>query len=494
MKKAFVFFMALVLTFGLVACSSDSGDATKGNDKADGKAEDKGKTTIRLVMKDEVDSNPVSKKYFAELEKALKKDENLEVKFELVEVPEGDYSEKLNLLLYSGDIPDLIYFQGGDLPISQQGLLEDLTPYIKESKHIKNILEPYHEARLANYPYLLWIKPLDQKTPVIRKDLFDKTKSGTKLMENPTVDNYYEFFKELVENSSGDNKNPKYAFTAAGDIAELDYIFDMAFGIDKDWLKKKDGTLEYAKVSEKEKEKLTFYNKLYKEGLIDPQYITKKWDTKEKAFYDGEAAVIVGTAGKVIDIYNGKMKQVNGKDAELVVLPPAKGEGQGYGSTDVTKEARGIAISSQSEHKEIAFKILDYLASPKGQMFDRLGFEGEHYKVVDGEIALDEKYYNEWYSRFWEPKAFDPEKPLKTPLLSEPATESQKLVQKHYSENNNVIIPEELVASKDAIDNLYKEYATDMITGKRPIADFDKFVDEWKQAGGEQITDFVNEK
>lgn len=365
--------------------------------------------------------------------------------------------------------------------------------------HKKDLALSYHLGKILECGALC-AEPGTTKDSILGKigDGYFTVKSLNPLRKcSPTsvaAHTFYEKEHPYILHSSGDSKNPKYAFTAAGDIAELDYIFDMAFGIDKDWLKKKDGTLEYAKVSEKEKEKLTFYNKLYKEGLIDPQYITKKWDTKEKAFYDGEAAVIVGTAGKVIDIYNGKMKQVNGKDAELVVLPPAKGEGQGYGPTDVTKEARGIAISSQSEHKEIAFKILDYLASPKGQMFDRLGFEGEHYKVVDGEIALDEKYYNEWYSRFWEPKVFDPEKPLKTPLLSEPATESQKLVQKHYSENNNVIIPEELVASKDAIDNLYKEYATDMITGKRPIDDFDKFVDEWKQAGGEQITDFVNEK
>ena len=33
-------------------------------------------------------------------------------------------------------------------------------------------------------------------------------------------------------------------------------------------------------------------------------------------------------------------------------------------------------------------------------MLDRLGFEDEHYKVVDGKIELNEKYYSEWYARF----------------------------------------------------------------------------------------------
>ena len=86
-------------------------------------------------------------------------------------------------------------------------------------------------------------------------------------MENPTVDNYYAFFKELVEKKPGEGK-PSYALTAAGDIAEINFIFNTAFGLDTTWLKKEDGTYEYSKVSQKEKEKLTFYNKLYKEGLL----------------------------------------------------------------------------------------------------------------------------------------------------------------------------------------------------------------------------------
>jgi putative aldouronate transport system substrate-binding protein len=484
MKKVLLLLVSLMLVFGLIACSSES---SKDNESSgDG-------NTIKVVYKDETNSNQVSVKYFDELEKALKKDKDIDVNFELVDLPQGNYAEKLNLLLYSGEIPDLIYFQGGDEQIAQQDLLEDLRPYIKESEYLKDALAPYNKERLENYPYLLWIKPLSPKVPVIRKDWFDKMETSTALMEDPTIDNYYAFFKELVESKPGGDK-PAYALTTAGDMAEINYTFDMAFGLDKTWLKKSDGSYEYARVSSKEKEKLAFYQKLYKEGLLDPQYITKQWDTKEKAFYDGEAAIIPGTAGKVIDIYNGKMMQVNGEEAELVVLPPAKGESQGFGSTDITKESRGLGISSQSENKELVFDILDYLASPEGQKLDRLGFEGEHYNIKDGEIELTDKYYGEWYSRFWEPENMELDMPVKTPLLSEPAANSQDLATKYYAEDNNFIIPEEYVSSWDAMENLYKEFSTDIITGKRPIDDFDQFVEEWNNAGGEQITDYANKQ
>ena len=374
--------------------------------------------------------------------------------------------------------------------ISQQGLLEDLTPYIEKSKYIKPNLEPQNKMRLENYPYLLWIKPLASKVPVMRSDWFDKLSTSKKLMEDPTIDNYYAFLKQLKESNLGGKGLPAYALTAAGNTLEMDEIFDQAFGNKATWIKDENGKYIYNKVSKNEKEKLTFYSKLYKEGILDPEYLTKKWDTKEKAFYDNQVAVIVGTAGKVIDIYEGKIKKANA--AGLTVLPPAKGKTQGYLPIDVSKESRGIAISSTSKNKEISFKILDFLASEKGQMIDRLGFEGEHYAIKDNKIQLTEKS-QEWYAKFWEPSKVAFGKELEKPLLGVAGTKSLEDVNKLYTEDINFIIPEEFSVKWDSITNLYKEYSADIITGKRPISDFDKFVTEWYKNGGEDITKHANE-
>jgi len=498
MKKLNVFLIIALLTMIVSACSSNSSNngtnapsGTKAPD-AGGTAANADPVTLKIVYKDEGTTNPVSVKFFEELEKALLEDEKLNVKFELVDLAQGSYAENLNLLLLSGTIPDIIYFQGGDKQMADQGLLEDLTPYIEKSSYLKDIILPHNEKRMESYPYLLWVKPLAPKTPVVRADWFNAMESSKALLENPSIDNYYAFFKELVEKKPGGDK-PSYALTAAGDITEINFIFNTAFGLDTTWLKKADGTYEYSKVSQNEKEKLAFYNKLYKEGLLDQQFITKQWDTKEDAFYKGEAAVITGTAGKIIDLYDGRMKELNNADASLIVLPPATGAAQGFGATDVTKESRGLAISSQSKHKETAFKVFDYLASPKGQMLDRLGFENEHYTVVDGKVELNDKYYSEWYARFWEPLEIKSDIPLKTPLLGEPGTNSLQAAADYYTEDNNFIIPEQYVASWDAMNNLYKEYSIDFITGKKDLAEFDKFVEAWYAAGGTDITKYANE-
>lgn len=493
MKKWNSIAIAAAMAVVMTACSSNSGTpaANQGNT---GSAQPEGSgqpVTLKIVYKDEGTANAASVRFFGELEKALAKDEGLNVKFELVDLAQGSYAENLNLLLLGGTIPDIIYFQGGDQQMAEQGLLEDLTPYINKSKYVKDIMEPHNITRMTSYPYLLWIKPLAPKAPVVREDWFEAMDSSKALTENPTVDNYYAFFKELVEKKPGSGK-PAYALTAAGDIAEINTIFNSAFGLDKTWIKKDDGTFEYAKISEGEKEKLAFYNKLYKEGLLDPQFITKQWDTKEDAFYKGEAGVITGTAGKILDLYNGRMQDLGGAGAKLVVLPPAMGVGQGFGATDVTKESRGLAISSQSKNKDAAFQVFDYLASPKGQMLDRLGYENEDYKIVDGKIELNENYYNNWYARFWEPVNFKSDIPLKTPLLGEPGEKSLKMASEYYTEDNNFIIPEQFVANWDAMNNLYKEYSTDFITGKKDLSQFGQFVEAWNAAGGTEITKYAN--
>ncbi|TKC16803.1 extracellular solute-binding protein [Robertmurraya kyonggiensis] len=483
MKKFGLWFMVLLIIGFLAACSGGKDDVAEKETTKDGK------TVIKVAYKDEGPSNPVAVQYYEKLAEKLKEEKDLDVEFELVEVAQGDYAEKLSLLLNSGEIPDLIYFQGGDQQIANQDLLEDLTPYIEKSEYLKDILQPHNASRLENYPYLLWVKSIDYKVPVVRKDLLEGLSTADALLADPTPENYKAFFKELVESGKVD-----YATTVAGDISELNYIFDMAFGINKTWLESDNGYV-FKKISEQEKAKLAFYHELYEEGLLDSQYLTKQWDTKEDAFYNGQAGVIVGTNGKVVDFYNSRAKEVNGDQAELAILPPAKGEYQGFGASDITKESRGLAISAVSPNKELVFEILDYLASPAGQQFDRLGFEGEHYNVVDGKAELTDKYYAEWYARYWEPveTSFDTPVSEKTPMLSAPAIESQELASSFFAEDNAFIIPEEYVAQWDAMENLYKEYSADIITGKLPLDAFDEFVQKWNEAGGEDLTKLANE-
>ncbi|MDR2975750.1 MAG: extracellular solute-binding protein [Streptococcaceae bacterium] len=481
-KKAFfTSLFAAAAMFTLAACSnkSDTGQKTDA---------ESGTVTLKIAYKDDNSSNKAAVKYYKELSKVLKKSGNLNVKFEIVDLPSESYADKLALQISSGNIPDIIYFQGGDAQFAQQKVLEDLRPYVKDSKYLKDMMTEVNTRRLENYPYLLWIKPNRASVPVVKKRVLDQVADQASLMADPTSANYTALLKALIGKSDGTGNAASYGITTAGTVAELDNAFKMSFGLDKTWIQQ-DGKYVWSGVSDKEKDKLTFYKKLYDEGILDKEFLTKQWDTKEQAFYDGKSGMILGTTGKVIDMYNQKTQDLSGDT--LVALDPAKGASQGYGATDLSKESRGLAISSQSKHKEVAFQVLDFLGSPEGQLLDRFGYKGEEYNIVDGKIDFTDKEAN-WYARFWEPRKLNVKYELAKPLMSAVAEDSLDKVDKFYTADNAFVIPDDLTTQWDAATNVFNEFEADVITGKKPISSFDAYIKSWQDAGGKAVTDYAN--
>lgn len=265
--------MVMLLLASLIMLTAACGSSETKDSGSDQSPTGKDEITISLVGKD----LPPDARVIKGIEEGMK-EEGKNIKLEVVPVQSGTYSEKLGLLLQSGTIPDLIYFQGGDYPFAMtQQILEDLTPYIEQSTYVKASMNSFNQERTQNYPYLVWLSPTNSQIPVMRQDWFDQSTTGKELLANPTIDNYYTFFKDVKEKNGA-----KFAYTTAGNLDELDVMFGQAFGLTTKWIKGDDGKYEFGRTTPFEKEKLEFYAKLYREGLLDPEFLTKKWDTKEK--------------------------------------------------------------------------------------------------------------------------------------------------------------------------------------------------------------------
>jgi len=410
------------------------------------------------------------------------------VDIEVLEAPTGKYIEVVPLAFRTGEInPDLIYFQGNtDLPVVTEGLLENLTEYLAKSEYLSNLLGDHSKKRMENHPFLVWAAPASVSVPAIRKDVFAKTTTGEALLADPTVDNYLAFFTELK--SSG---LAKYAVGEDGSTGRLDSYFNQAFGVSATIMKVGDKFV-YSMVTDAEKAKLEFYAKLYKEGLLDPDYITKTWDTMEQSFYQGETALITGRAGDVVQVYNTKVLSMYGEEGALKALPPAKGVAQAFRSIDVTKEERGFGINADSpkEVKDAAFAILDFMASPEGRKIDLLGAEGTHYTVENDVITfLPQK--DAYWARFFPTTSGLPEGlKLSKPVMSDPAVESLALAQKYYAEDLNVALTDELKPLYAAVRSVYTEYASDFVRGVRTFDDWNEFVEKFNSVGGDQLSDY----
>ena len=68
---------------------------------------------------------------------------------------------------------------------------------------------------------------------------------------------------------------------------------------------------------------------------------------------------------------------------------------------------------------------------------------------------------------------------------------SLELATQFFAPDTNVVLPENLLPLKDAMDTLYIQYSTDIIRGVRPISDFEEFVARWNAAGGDRISAYL---
>lgn len=443
--------------------------------------------TVTYLCKDVDPNDEMVIAMVAEIEAGMAAQGNF-IKLEILEAPAGSYGEVVPIAFRTGQItPDVIYFQGGDLAVAQEDLLVDLTAYIEKSTYVKALMQSHNVEATKNYPYLLWLAPARVQIPVMRSDLFESLDASAALLADPSVDNYYALFKEIK-----DKNLAVYPITTDGTLNKLDSVFNHAFGVTTT-IMNMDGKYVYAKATEFEKNKLAFYAKLYKEGLLDNEYVTKQWDTMEQAFYEGDAAFVAGTAGDVVNVYNNKMIQTNGAEAELVVLPPAKGVSQAYQSIDVTKESRGFAINADSEVKDAAFALLEFMASPEGRVIDKLGLKDVHYTEADGTFTLTDRF-PEWWAKIWPTMNGIDTTKVNGEIITMPAMDSLNASSDYYYSDINVILPSELIPLKDAMDKLYIEYSTDIIRGVKDISTFDEFVTRWNAAGGDEIGAYLAEQ
>ena len=409
------------------------------------------------------------------------------VDLEFVEPPAGSYDTAVPLAVMNGDTEaDLIYFQGGDQAVADQGLLVDMTTYIENSTFVKSIMSDINTTRMENYPYLLWLAPSRINVPAMRGDWAEQLDSYDALIADPTVDNYYNLFKEMK-----DKGMVEYALNGDGSTARFDSIFNQAFGVTGTFVQE-DGKWIFSQASQAEKDKLEFYNKLYEEGLIDPEYLTDTWDVMEQKFYDGKTGLIASSIAS-IQIYDNKMQSVNGPESELVILPPAKGVSQGYTADSTSKESRGFAINVDSENKDAAWAVLEFMASPEGRLLDKCGIEGKHYNIENDQIVFTDRW-PEWWARFWETtNNFEPEIPLAQPVLVPAAQSALDNLNQYTVPDNDILIPEEMTPQWDAMNSVFEEHSTNIIRGEEEVSAFDTMVEEWNAAGGTEFESVIEE-
>lgn len=394
-KVTALFLAAAMMVSSLTACggSKDTKEEKKEEKKTESSVtEDGGEETpaeeVSLPLKETMEFTSFSaldQEYALGDNVAMKKameDANINITFD--SVLGADITEKRNLVLASGEYPDMFFKAGlniNDLnKYGPQGIFIPLEDMIKQyAPNLSAKLDEMDAWQYITSPdghiySLPEISRPNGSNPAYWVD--KKWMDNLGLQEPKSFEELYEVlkaFKEEDANGNGDASDEiPLTFT---DVVKPELLLQYAdYAYDTNTKTAViDGELTYIPTSEKWKEFVAYITKLYQEGLMDKNSFTQKHEQQGAI---GQAGDVLGTffdAGAFLTVGRDN-------DDDYILLTPFQ-EGTFPNNTGVIPGT--LAITDTCEHPEILVAWADKFYSEDGGILAWLGVEGETYTVND---------------------------------------------------------------------------------------------------------------
>lgn len=331
--------------------------------------------------------------------------EKTNVSFDLSITARTEYENQKSLLVNSGDAPYIIpktYEEASFIPSGQIVPISDYVQYMPNySKAVKDwgMEKDLTTKMQADGKYYvlpgLWEVSGGGYSYIIRKDVFEA--AGVDVTGNEgnwTYEDFYQAMKKVQEHTGKKNIfSDQFKGESTLNIAAVAYGvtggWGVANGLQFDEEKKQ---FYFANTTESFKEYVTYFNKLIKEGIMDPESFTQEDDAAQAKFYKGDSYIINGNYQLMSD-FKTKMQDPN---AELYMIVQPGGP-KGMLQIEASRLENGIMISQNAlkdlgEEKFIKMlRFVDWLwYSEEGQTLSLWGVEGETYtKDANGNIALN---------------------------------------------------------------------------------------------------------
>ncbi|MFD0693504.1 extracellular solute-binding protein [Paenibacillus sp. GCM10027628] len=421
-------------------------------------------------------------------------------------IPAASQLDKYNLMFASGDVFDLIYTN--DLTIfkrfSAQGALTPVEPLVKQfgneiEKHVTDnawAAVTVDGVKLA-IPASPYQKYKDQDLGsgfLVRQDWVDKLH----LSAPKNLDDLYTFLKTIKEKDPSGKGTIPYVAAGGNNGNPLDGldVITGAFGLSG--LNNlavpfivKDGKLIDAQDAYL-KDMLTYLAKLYKEGLIDNEYLFNKSQQVAEKISSGKAAS--GYFGYYEP--NGFRPALVKTDpnAKLMYMPPIEGKEGQKGYIIPAPVSNYYMVPKNAKNKNEAIDLLNtYLKDKDLQLFINYGKEGVHYnKDASGNLVPIKPIYDQiiykLYYRMWT----TPEIWLPNAILAglNPDMNSYVAAGPHdIVFNINYYRPQtdaELSKGRALID-LRNEYVSKIINGALPISAIDEYFKKADANGRQEV-------
>ncbi|WP_160719685.1 extracellular solute-binding protein [Bacillus sp. USDA818B3_A] len=403
LRNPFALMMMLVLvTFTLLAgCSSNEESSKESSDK--GKTDDNSPITLTLFDKNTGDA------FDNEVAKEITKHTGVKIE---IQQPTGNPDEKLNLMLASGDLPDIVLMPRGSELVTKYisaGALIPLNDLI--DKYGTNVKQMYGDTLKKtryddgkNYYLSNWYG-LDNE-PVfgmlMRMDLLKELGVGEKANNGQpfTSEEFYKLLKTFKEKYPTINGHESIPLTLnAENMGSAIATFKGMWGMKSFY--EKNGKLRYSEKDPSYLEMMLYMNKLYREGLIDKEWAVNKtqlWNQKLSNGYTFATASAYWDTGDA----NTILKKADGAENVDKQFYAYKVTAPGVNPSKTTFGPRSslgwdaIGITSKNKYPEKTMKLIDFLSSEEGQYLLMWGIEGKHWDMVDGKHKPKEGFLEQY--------------------------------------------------------------------------------------------------
>jgi len=316
----------------------------------------------------------------------------------------SDNNEAMNLLLATGDLPDIV---GGNLirqPVNQYGpegaflplneLVDEHAPNIKqfweENPGLKEAISSFD----GNYYYIPYLPDGKYgRAWFIRQDWLD----ALGLEQPQNVDELYEVmvaFRDQDPNGNGLQDEVPYFARDWEEVNRLLTLWDArSSGSDiyHDFYVTDDGDIAHPYAVEAYRDGIANIAKWYEEGLIDAEIFTRGSSARDFLLGENLGGVthdwFASTSG-----YNSALAdRIEGFNF-IPFLPPASAGGVRMEEhRRIPIKPDGWAISYTNEHPVETIKYFDFWFSEEGSLLANFGVEGKTWDMIDGEpIYKDE--------------------------------------------------------------------------------------------------------
>ena len=482
----------------------------------------------------------------------LKDDLNIEVVYDWV-ASSSDYDEKMNLCIGSGTIPEMLNVNATQYrALLKYDMIQPLDQYFEDyaSDKLKGYVESGGEELkkcITNDKGEMMAIPApsmmvgEMNEMWIRQDWLDNLG-----LEVPrTWDEMAAVAEAFVtQDPDGNGEDDTIGILGPGNSNHINDIGDNQFGLDplfcsfqsypQYWLQDEDGTVKYGSIQPETRVALEKIQKLYTDKLIDPEMLVR--NNCQEAVLSGKVGIFFGPWWSGYTVGDATLA---GEADWRAYFTPLSEDGKYYTHMpDPT--SKYVVVSKSCKNPEAAFKIISYLVANEQQWTDDGITSSEmscadFYPLWNGYDNADEiEVSTETLEKYlageitMDDVDFSQHKLLKSDM--EAVTELKKEPYDDFSLDkwnmdsdlaktnlprlmsllvggapyvNDKYIPvynaysgqtETMQAKWANLKKMEEETFAKIIMGKADISEFDTFVENWKNQGGDQILKEINDE